>query len=150
MNARRTLAAAALAVGLLLVPPATATGVAVPQAVHARSLEASLLVEINGVRAQHGLRPLRANARLASAAAAHSRAMVERGFFAHESRDGTSFWRRIQRFYAADGYGYWSVGENLLWSSPDVDAAEAVRMWMESPPHRRNLLTARWREVGLA
>jgi uncharacterized protein YkwD len=31
-----------------------------------------------------------------------------------------------------------------------VDAAGAVRMWMNSPPHRENLLNARWREVGLS
>jgi uncharacterized protein YkwD len=149
-TARLNLAAAVLAAGLLLAPPAAANRVVAPHAGHARSLEASLLVAINAVRADHGLRPLRANARLAAAAGAHTRAMVERGFFAHESRDGTPFWRRIRRFYAAAGYGYWSVGENLLWSSPDVDASEAVRMWMQSPPHRKNLLTSRWRELGLA
>ena len=42
-----------------------------------------------------------------------------------------------------------SVGENLLWSSPDVDPAQAVQLWMASPEHRQNILTARWREIGV-
>jgi uncharacterized protein YkwD len=55
----------------------------------------------------------------------------------------------VQRHYGSRGYGYWSVGENLLWSSPDVDAKGALRMWLNSPPHRKTLLTKEWREIGL-
>ena len=47
-------------------------------------------------------------------------------------------------------YGKWSVGENLLWSSGSVDASSALKLWMESPAHRANILTPRWREVGLS
>jgi uncharacterized protein YkwD len=111
-------------------------------------LETALLGQINALRRQHGLAPLRANARLRAAADAHSAAMGSRGFFAHESANGTSFWERVQRYYTKTRY--WSVGENLLWSSPEVDPAGALKMWMASPPHRKNLLTARWREIGLS
>ena len=45
---------------------------------------------------------------------------------------------------------YWSVGENLLWSSPNVDPAGALKLWMNSPEHRANILTARWREIGVS
>ena len=75
--------------------------------------------------------------------------MAQRGFFSHESANGSAFWQRIKRYYPLQGAHYWAVGENLLWSSPDVDAADALDMWLNSPPHRKNLLTARWREVGL-
>ena len=61
----------------------------------------------------------------------------------------SAFWRRIERYYPSDA-GYWSVGENLLWSSPEVDAVKALQLWMASPEHRRNILTARWREIGIA
>jgi uncharacterized protein YkwD len=76
--------------------------------------------------------------------------MARGGFFSHTSSDGTAFWKRVQRFYGPTGFGYWSVGENLLWSSPTIDARRAVQMWLDSPPHRKNMLTAAWREVGLA
>ena len=72
------------------------------------------------------------------------------GFFAHDSRDGSAFWKRVQRFYSPDGYQTWSVGENLLWSSGPLSAAEALRLWMKSPGHRQNILTGRWREIGLS
>ncbi|MDX6487628.1 MAG: hypothetical protein QOK13_243, partial [Gaiellaceae bacterium] len=36
------------------------------------------------------------------------------------------------------------------WSSPDVDAPQALDMWMKSPEHRANLLSKRWREIGLS
>ena len=72
------------------------------------------------------------------------------GYFEHASRNGSAFWKRIKRFYGSTGSGTWSVGENLLWSSGRLDASTAVELWMESPAHRANILTARWREVGLS
>ena len=114
------------------------------------ALEAQVLVEMNTVRRSRGLKPLRSSTRLAAAADAHSRAMARRGFFSHNSADGSPFSKRIERFYGPRGYRYWSVGENLLWSSPSVDAAGALKMWMNSPPHRANMLARGWREVGLS
>jgi uncharacterized protein YkwD len=73
-----------------------------------------------------------------------------KGYFEHNSADGTIFWKRIQRFYPQAAYGYWSVGENLLWSSPDVDPAQAMRMWMNSPEHRANILNPHWRQIGVS
>jgi uncharacterized protein YkwD len=113
-------------------------------------LESALLVQINALRRQHGLAPLRLNVRLRAAADVHSAAMANRGFFAHESPDGTIFWKRVARFYPPGSRNYWSVGENLLWSSPDVAPTDALKMWLGSPPHRKNLLTSRWREIGLS
>jgi uncharacterized protein YkwD len=79
------------------------------------ALEAGVIAQINVVRREHGLAPLRLNVRLRAAADAHSRAMVSGGFFSHESRDGTAFWKRVARFYPQGSRRYWSVGENLLW-----------------------------------
>ena len=85
-----------------------------------------------------------------AAAAQHDREMGRAGYFEHESHDGTAFWKRVGSFYGSSGYGYWSVGENLLWSSPEVDAAGALDLWMHSPEHRANILTPRWREIGVS
>jgi uncharacterized protein YkwD len=113
-------------------------------------LESGVLVQINALRRQHGLAPLRLNGRLRAAADVHSAAMASRGFFSHASADGTIFWKRVARFYPQGSSRYWSVGENLLWSSPDVDAAGTLKMWLESPSHRKNLLKREWREIGLS
>jgi uncharacterized protein YkwD len=115
-----------------------------------RALESALLVEIDTFRSHHGRSTLRPSSKLAAAARQHSAEMVTRGYFGHRSADGSSFDRRIDRFYPADRTRYWSVGENLLWSSPGVDAAGALQLWLNSREHRAILLTARWREIGLS
>jgi uncharacterized protein YkwD len=114
------------------------------------SLEQGVLADINSLRKEHGLAPLRFSARLSAAARQHSAEMAARGYFSHDSANGSSFDKRIARYYPIGGSHYWSVGENLLWSSPDVDAGGALDMWWNSPEHRKNMLTARWREIGLS
>jgi uncharacterized protein YkwD len=136
----------ALVAGTAHASPATAT----KHSVAVSALEAGVLVDINKLRQSRGLAPLRLSSSLTAAAREHSQAMAAKGFFSHNSADGSSFWKRVQRFYSPARYGYWSVGENLLWSSPDVDPDRALKMWMDSPPHRENLLTARWREIGIS
>ena len=76
--------------------------------------------------------------------------MARVGYFSHDSANGASFSSRIAMFYTVRGYRSWTVGENLLWASPDVGALRALKLWLASPPHRANLLNPRWREVGLA
>jgi uncharacterized protein YkwD len=114
------------------------------------SLEQGVLTDINTLRKQHGLAPLRLSASLSAAARQHSAEMAARGYFSHDSVNGSSFDRRIARYYPMGRSHYWSVGENLLWSSPDVDAGGALNMWWNSPEHRKNMLTARWREIGVS
>jgi uncharacterized protein YkwD len=146
-------------VAVLAAPAAARVGERAPTASTARAtgsltsqraLETGVLQEINNLRRQHGLVALRLTSPLSAAARQHSQSMALEGYFAHESSDGTPFWKRLRRFYTPTGYGYWSVGENLLYSSPDVDAHGALELWLGSPKHRENMLTARWREIGLS
>ena len=109
-----------------------------------------MLVRVNEIRAQHGLVPLRLSARLTDAAAAHSEQMAVDGYFDHASADGTTFSKRIGHWYGPRDRGYWSVGENLLWSSPQVGPGAALRTWMGSPEHRANILDPKWREIGVS
>jgi uncharacterized protein YkwD len=134
--------------------PAAATHASAPQrrsrAQSATSaLEVAVVGRINVLRRGRGLRPLRWNGRLAAAADYHSRDMARGGYFEHDSANGTAFWRRIERFYPSRGFRSWTVGENLLWASDTYGAPFAVREWMASPPHRENLLSRDWREVGI-
>jgi uncharacterized protein YkwD len=112
-------------------------------------LEDSVVARMNQIRRRHGLRPLRYNSRLRAAAVFHSRDMGRRGYFEHDSISGTPFWRRIERYYPSRGFRSWTVGENLFWASETYGAAFAVREWMHSPPHRENILSRDWREVGI-
>ena len=119
-------------------------------AVELPSLDQGVLAQLNAIRQLHGLVELKLDPTLNQSAAQHSVEMGARGYFQHPSADGTAFWKRIQRFYPATGYSYWSVGENLLWSSPDVDPTRAMQMWMHSPEHRENILNPRWRQIGVS
>jgi uncharacterized protein YkwD len=128
----------------------TSAALAAPRS-HAATLsqlESSVLVDINAFRAQHGLAKLRLNPQLTAAARGHSQQMAQDGYFAHESADGSLFWKRLQPFYASARS--WSVGENLLWSSPDIDGARALKLWLASPEHRKNLVNPAWREIGVS
>jgi uncharacterized protein YkwD len=137
-----------LAAAALVVPAATAA----PQRAQAplSGLESGVLAQINAFRRNHRLTPLKLSPKLAAAAKEHTVQMVQDGYFTHESADGSLFWKRIQSFYSSSPWSYWSVGENLLWSSPDVTPAKALQMWLASPEHRANLMNPRWREIGVS
>jgi uncharacterized protein YkwD len=142
------LAAAGLAAALLVV-----AGIAPAEArpasdgriglAAANALEGPILARLNAVRRARGLPALRSSAPLARAAHLHAASMGRFGFFSHSSRNGESPSRRIGRFYGG------SVGETILWRSPGTTAAQAVRMWLASPPHRAILLSRSFRDVGI-
>lgn len=113
-------------------------------------LEASIVDELNRVRAARGLQPLRTAPSLRSAARSHSKAMLDVGFFGHDSADGTAFSDRIKRFYPTRGWSSWSVGEALM-ASPgrQTPPSAVVRTWLDSPPHRQIILAPRWRDLGI-
>jgi uncharacterized protein YkwD len=137
------------ALGLVAaVAPATARTARHAPAVSA--LDAGVLTELNAIRSAHALPLLRLSRPLGTAARRHSSEMLAHAYFEHASPDGSAFWLRVQRFYRETGRGTWSVGENLLWSGGEIDAKEVVRLWMQSPGHRENILTPRWREIGIA
>jgi uncharacterized protein YkwD len=114
------------------------------------ALTTALFQGINAVRRERGLKTLITSTKLAVAAAQHTREMGVQGYFEHESFDATPFWKRIERWYPSRGFRAWSVGENIVYSSPTLTADEAVELWMNSPPHRANLLSRTWREIGIS
>ena len=112
-------------------------------------LETAVLRELNRSRSTRGLRALHATAGLRSAAVSHSRAMLELGFFGHESADGTAFDDRLRRSYSDRGWETWSVAETLVAGSREMDARRAVAAWIGSPSHRAIILSAQWRDAGI-
>ena len=102
------------------------------------------------MRASNGLRGVRLNSKLSVAAERHSASMQANSYFAHESPDGAPFTSRI----VATGYlkraRAWAVGENLAWGDYQLGTAGALMQgWMSSPPHRANILTRRYRDIGI-
>ena len=140
--------ASALACPAVLRPSA-ATGASAAKVVQrVPTLEERLVTAINELRVARGLVPLRLNRQLASTAAEHSLSMAEQGYFEHSSPTGTPFWFRIETKYSPRG-GYWRVGENLAWASPRMTAKLALDLWLKSPEHRKNMLNAAWRDIGI-
>jgi uncharacterized protein YkwD len=148
-----------LAVGVvLLLAPATATAAPapcqdtdlMPAAGNLDRVRAAVVCLQNQQRTAHGLKPLTENARLRKAAAGHADEMVADGYFAHDGDDGTSFAERIfdQRYVGPDDA--YSIGENLAWGTGDLGTPSGVvDAWMHSPPHRANLLSKGYRDVGV-
>jgi uncharacterized protein YkwD len=143
-----------LIVGLLFVGSlgsahAATQPASAPRTVGAQTLAAQVVDEVNRVRLAHGLRPLRRSTGLTACARAHTLAMARRGVFAHELPGEPRFSTRVRRHYRPRN-GRWSAGENLAAQTAPLSARDAVRMWLESPGHRQNLLSRRWREIGVA
>jgi uncharacterized protein YkwD len=109
-----------------------------------------LLCLMNRARSRYGLRPLRTNRCLHRVAARHAHDMVHRRYFAHTTPNGWDPGRRAR----ASGYvpraAAWLVGENIAWGvAGAAHPSWVVRAWMHSPPHRHNILSRRFRDVGI-
>ena len=103
--------------------------------------EQALVERINDVRGEYGLSPLRADPKLTRAARAHSKMMLEQDVFTHGA-----FADRVRSF----GVRFPLLAENIAWGNgPFGTPGSIVKAWMESPPHRANLLHPRFRVVGV-
>ena len=90
--------------------------------------------------------PLRWNENLATVARAHSRDMLEQGFFDHVDPDGRTLSRRLSE----GGIPWQAAGENIAIYTT-VPGAEAA--FMNEPRfqrnHRANILNANYTDVGI-
>ncbi len=154
------LAPALLAVVLtlvLLAAPAASAGqscesmTATPAQVSTTQLADSTLCLLNAQRARVGIRPLRINGQLSVAAQRHASDMERRHYFSHVSRNGSTFVERIRRAGYLKRASTWVVGENLAWGAGAHRSTPRgiVAAWMNSPPHKRNILDSRFREIGI-
>lgn len=134
-------------------------------------LEKKIHALINEERKKEGLSPLARDNALARIARKHSRDMAKRNYFDHVSPEGRNFAHR----YSQEGYkcsvvvgttihmGAENIALNNLydsattvngevfysWNSPAKIAETTVRGWMNSPGHRKNILTPYWRNEGI-
>ena len=96
----------------------------------------------NRVRAEAKLPALKANPQLTEAARAHALDMAEHQELSHEGSDGSTVSKRVKQ----RGYRYQDVGENI---ATGETTEQVMRMWMDSPPHRKNILF-NFSEIGVA
>jgi uncharacterized protein YkwD len=121
----------------------------VPNAGNLALVRQATLCLLNRERVTRGLRPLRSNRRLQRAATGYSRTMVSHRFFAHVSGISTPSLRMHRVGYLRDDRA-WMEGENIAWAGGSLATARSiVRLWMHSPPHRANILTGRFRDLGV-
>ena len=113
-------------------------------------IRAAVLCLHNQIRAQHDLPLLHEQNRLRRAAAGHSSDMVDRGYFEHTTPGGRTMVERIVGAGYVRASAGWLLGENLEWGTGRLATPRgAVRAWLDSPPHRANLLKRGYRDVGI-
>lgn len=111
------------------------------------SLEKDTFQLINDKRVEYGLKPLVWNEKLAKLGRQHSQNMARHNFFSHVGLNGRLIDQRAIDF----GINKWrAIGENIAFNQGFEKPADfAVKRWMLSDGHRRNLLDGRWKESGI-
>lgn len=102
-----------------------------------------MLALVNAARKRAGLKPLRLSSDLDKAAQRHAEDMLARGYFAHKSPSGTTVRERSK----TAGYDWRAIGENIAFGQVSVD--EVMETWLESPSHRKNILSPAYSELGV-
>jgi uncharacterized protein YkwD len=110
----------------------------------------TLVCDINALRAQNGLRPLRWDWRLWYGAQHHAEDMATRHYFAHVSPEGRGLSDRITPTgYIPQGLG-WTLSENLGFGTSNLSSPLAIAVgWMNSELHRKDMLDPDVDDIGV-
>ena len=101
-----------------------------------------LLADTNASRAANGVAALSLNQKLDAAAQANADDMAARNYWSHNTPEGNPPWIWV----TAQGYAYQKLGQNLATGFSDEQST--IDGWMNSPPHRENLLDPDFTDVG--
>jgi len=104
--------------------------------------ENRLIDRINYERLQAGLQPVKEDILIRNVARAHSRDMLIKGYFSHNSQDGRNLMQRLVQA----GVSFASAAENLA-LAPTAELAHVGLM--NSPKHRVNILNPSFTRVGI-
>jgi uncharacterized protein YkwD len=124
--------------------PAIGDATAVSQLVLALTNQARAHGQTCGAQSFPPAPPLSLAPALTRAALAHSQDMATHEFFSHTGSDGSTPGLRVTRA----GYRWSMVGENV--ASGVRTPQEAVAGWLASPHHCANIMTAGFRQMGVA
>jgi uncharacterized protein YkwD len=114
-----------------------------PKAPRLTDEEQKILDLTNEARKKEKLPPLKLNATLVKVARAHSANMAKQEKMAHDL-DGKNPTQRIKDA----GYPALSTGENVG-ETEGGTAEDIFKMWMDSPPHKANILRDKVEEIGV-
>ncbi|MCH7756948.1 MAG: CAP domain-containing protein [Thaumarchaeota archaeon] len=127
----------------------------------------------NQYRTENGLSPLLWDIELSNVAKSHSQDMASRNYFSHETPEGTNpTGRGTSQGYKCEkiigNILYLGIAENIFqnnlafrvwytddiptsyeWNSQDEIAKTTVDGWMDSPGHRKNILTKTFDREGI-
>ena len=98
---------------------------------------------LNALRSEQGLSALAPDPQLEQAALQQARYMAAAGRMEHTTGQGKDFAARVK----ANGIAG-AAAENI--AAGRMDTARVLETWKDSPPHRRNMLDARFTRFGLA
>ncbi len=125
--------------------PAIGDADGVYQNVSLRAWSDDILTKVNEERAVQGKPALIRSAELDNVAQAHARDMALRDYFSHDSEDyGIDYAGRLD---AVDPAPYNFMGENIAAGQSSPTAA--MTTWMNSPPHRDNILQDNFEHMGV-
>jgi uncharacterized protein YkwD len=88
--------------------------------------------------------PLKLDSLLHRAAMMHAKDMAQHSRFDHIGSDGSRPADRASRA----GYRWQHVGENIAAGAPDAESV--VRGWLDSPGHCANIMSPKFKEMGIA
>lgn len=126
-------------------PPPSATPAGCSYSGNA-SFENQVVNLINQERQNHGLSPLSQHASLRTAARRHSQDMACNDHFSHTGTDGSTLGSRL----SSAGYSYTWAAENIAASSSQSFSPGAVvNRWMNSPGHKKNILSGKAQHIGV-
>lgn len=101
-----------------------------------------IAIAINDIRKKHSLAPLKVSPVLNTAAKDHAKNMAKQNKLDHVlDRKGPA--ERITKL----GYNWTWCAENIAWNQRSVE--QVMEGWMNSPGHRKNILSPSAEELGI-
>jgi uncharacterized protein YkwD len=115
-----------------------------PKSADLRELELAVFNEINNVRQQYGVHPLRWDDQVAEVARKHSEDMAKRNYYGHVSPEGKHPQDRMNENHV-DCF----VGENILSPFITDSVQNMINSWLNSKGHKQNLLRVDYDKTGV-
>lgn len=120
-----------------------------------KQAEADIFDLVNAERKKNGLEPLIYSDEAAQVAYKKAAQMHDAGYFAHESPITGSLSEQFKVFGGIIlGENAVRIGENIAYTSgyqlEKLTGEFWVEQWLNSPPHRANILNANYTHIGIA